>query len=335
MNKILTRCAHYVWYEDIFIATWLTAFTMLFIDIVRLRRFLYRKGFFKSTTLPCPVIIVGNISVGGTGKTPLVIALADYLKQAGYRPGIISRGYGGKHTTAVLVTADSSAQQVGDEAVLMANRTACPVTVAVDRVAAAQLLLEKTNCNLILSDDGLQHYALQRTLEIAVIDGERRFGNNNCLPGGPLREPLERLDEVDLIVVNGTAESEREIPMTIHADIAINLLSGEQKPLTDFNGQPCHAIAGIGNPERFFNLLASFGVTGENHAFADHQVFNAKHITFKDNRPVLMTEKDAVKCTAFATEKHWFVPISATLADSFFSQLLTLLTQKSHGQKTA
>lgn len=335
MNKILTRCAHYVWYEDIFIATWLTAFTMLFIDIVRLRRFLYRKGLFKSTALPCPVIVVGNISVGGTGKTPLVIALAEHLKQAGYRPGIISRGYGGKHTAAMLVTDSSSTQQVGDEAVLMAKRTACPVAVAVDRVAAAQLLLEKTSCNIILSDDGLQHYALQRTLEIAVIDGERRFGNNNCLPGGPLREPLERLDEVNLIVVNGTAESEREIPMTIHADIAINLLSGEQKPLTNFSGHPCHAIAGIGNPKRFFNLLASFGVTSENHAFADHQVFKAKQITFKDTRPVLMTEKDAVKCTAFATEKHWFVPISATLPDSFFSQLLTLLKQKSHGQKTA
>lgn len=335
MKKILSRIAQYVWYEDVFIATWLTAFSMLFIDIVRFRRFLYRKGFLTSTALPCPVIIVGNLSVGGTGKTPLVIALANYLKQQGFRPGVISRGYGGNHKAeAIQVTASSDPQQVGDETVLIAKQTGCPVAVAAKRVEGAQLLLKNTDCNIILSDDGLQHYALKRDIEIAVIDGERRFGNNSCLPGGPLREPLERLNEVDFIIVNGTPAEGREIPMTIKADMAINLRSGEQKPLAEFKGQPCHAIAGIGHPERFFNLLASYGLSIENHSFPDHHVFSAKEINFRDPKPVLMTEKDAVKCTGFVNDKHWYVPVSVHLPDTFYSQLLNLL-KNHHGQKTA
>jgi tetraacyldisaccharide 4'-kinase len=329
MKKILSRIARYVWYEDVFIATWLTAFTMLFIDIAKFRRFLYRKGFLKTTTLPCPVIVVGNISVGGTGKTPLVIALANYLKQQGFRPGIISRGYGGKNCGAISVSADSSPAQVGDEPILIAQKTGCPVAIATKRVEAAQLLLNQTDCNILLSDDGLQHYALKRDIEIAVIDGEQRFGNNNCLPGGPLREPLERLNEVDFIIVNGNPAEEREIPMTITADIAINLSTGEQKQLADFKGQTCHAVAGIGNPDSFFALLANYGLTTENHSFPDHHFFKAKQITFKDSKPILMTEKDAVKCTEFATDKHWYVPISAHLPDSFFQKLLNLLKQKS------
>lgn len=326
MKKILSRIAQYVWYEDVFIATWLTVFTMLFIDIVRLRRFLYRKGILKSTALPCPVIIVGNISVGGTGKTPLVITLAKQLQQAGFHPGIISRGYGGSHKTeAMQVTGHSHPEQVGDEAVLMAKQTGCPVAVAAKRVEAAQLLLNNTDCNIILSDDGLQHYALKRDIEIAVVDGERRFGNNNCLPGGPLREPLERLNEVDFIIINGTPEETREIPMTITADVAINLITGAQKSLAEFKISNCHAIAGIGHPMRFFNLLAAHGLSTENHSFPDHHVFTAKEINFRDSKPVLMTEKDAVKCTAIATNKHWYVPISAHLPDTFYSQLLNLL----------
>jgi len=331
MKQFFTRCAHYVWYKDIYIATLLIVFTMLFIDVSRFRRFLYQKGFLKSTRLSCPVIIVGNISVGGTGKTPLVMALADYLTQAGYRPGIISRGYGGKNKEAVLVTEHSTPQEVGDEAVLMAKRTACPVAVAVERVKAAELLREKTGCNLILSDDGLQHYALQRDIEIVVLDGQRRFGNNNCLPGGPLREPLERLHEVNFIVVNGTPEQEREIPMTVLAENAINLKTNAQKPLSDFIGKPCHAIAGIGNPSRFFELLVTHGLTTENHPFPDHHVFKAKQLQFKNGFPVLMTEKDAVKCTEFASENHWVVPISVHLPETFFSQLLTLVKKPHNG----
>lgn len=331
MKKILNRWAQYIWYEDVFIATWLTAFTMLFIDLVRFRRFLYRKGWLKSTALPCPVIVVGNISVGGTGKTPLVIALAQRLKEAGYRPGIVSRGYGGQQTEATIVTEHSAAQQVGDEAVMLVKRTGCPVAIAAKRIDAAELLLKTTACNLILADDGLQHYALRRTLEIAVIDGERRFGNNNCLPGGPLREPLERLDEVDFIVVNGVPETEREIPMTIQATVAVNLRTGEEKPLSEFSGQTVHAVAGIGYPTRFFNFINDLGIETVNHPFPDHHVFTAKQLVFKDNHPVLMTEKDAVKCAALVTERHWAVPISAILPESFYFQLLTHLSDSHHG----
>jgi tetraacyldisaccharide 4'-kinase len=334
MKNLFQRWANYVWYQDVFIATWLTGFTMLFIDFVRFRRFLYRKDFLKSTTLPCPVIIVGNISVGGTGKTPLIIALAHYLKQKGFRPGIISRGYGGKNCGAISVSVDSSPAQVGDEPLLIAQKTACPVAIAIKRVEAAQLLLNEFNCNIILSDDGLQHYALKRDIEIAVIDGMRRFGNANCLPGGPLREPLERLNEVDFIIVNGVAEEAREIPMSFTAEVAINLKTGEQKPLIEFKNQTCHAIAAIGNSEQFFTFLATKGLTTKNHPFPDHHFFKAKQIHFKDQNPVLMTEKDAVKCSEIATECHWYVPIIAHLPDTFYSQLLNLL-KNHHGQKTA
>jgi tetraacyldisaccharide 4'-kinase len=337
MKNFFSRIAQYIWYEDVFIATWLTVFTLLFIDVVKFRRFLYRKGIFKSSSLPCPVIIVGNISVGGTGKTPLVITLANYLKQEGFRPGIISRGYGGHHQEddVISVSAGSDPYQVGDETVLIAKQTNCPVAVAAKRVEAAQWLLKNTDCNIILSDDGLQHYALKRDIEIAVVDGERRFGNNNCLPGGPLREPLERLNEVDFIIVNGTPQEQREIAMTIKSDIAINLSTGEQKSLSEFKEQPCHALAGIGHPLRFFNLLAAHGLTTKNHSFPDHHIFTAKEINFSDQKPVLMTEKDAVKCTAIATDKHWYVPINAHLPDTFYSQLLTKLNKTDNGQKTA
>jgi tetraacyldisaccharide 4'-kinase len=257
-----------------------------------------------------------------------VIALAERLTKEGFRPGIISRGYGGKNCGAISVSADSSPTQVGDEPILMAKKSGCPVAVATKRAEAAQFLISEKNCNIILSDDGLQHYALQRDIEIAVIDGERRFGNNSCLPGGPLREPIERLNEVDLIVVNGTSEEAREIPMQFVAEMAVNLKTGEQKPLIEFKGQSCHAVAGIGNPERFFNLLTATGLTTKNHPFPDHHFFTAKQINFKDALPVFMTEKDAVKCTTFASDKHWFVPIAAQLPESFFTQLLNLINKK-------
>jgi tetraacyldisaccharide 4'-kinase len=330
IKKLLNRWAQFVWYDDVFIATWLTPFTMLFIDVARFRRFLYRKNWLKTTKLACPVIIVGNISVGGTGKTPLVIALAEFLKQQGFKPGIISRGYGGKQTEATLVTADSNPALVGDEAILLAKRSGCPVAVAEKRAAAGELLLKQFNCNVILSDDGLQHYALARDIEIAVIDGERRFGNNNCLPGGPLREPLERLNEVNFVVVNGTAQQEREIPMSLTAQTAVNLLSGEEKPLVAFKGESCHAVAAIGHPQRFFNLLAGYGIKTENHSFPDHYHFKAKDLQFKLQQPLLMTEKDAVKCTAFATVDFWYIPVCAEVLDAFFQNLLELLN-KQHG----
>ncbi len=329
MKKTLARWMENIWYKDPIIGTWLMPLGFLFSDIARFRKFLYQVGFLKKHRLPVPVIIVGNITVGGTGKTPLVIWLAIWLKDAGYRPGIISRGYGGQSGSwPQSVDAGSDARQVGDEAVLIAKQTQCPVVVAPLRVAAGQQLLRQSDCDVILSDDGLQHYALGRDIEIAVIDGERRFGNGYCLPAGPLREPINRLQSVDFIVVNGEKAEANEFAMQLVGDTAVNMATGEQKPLAEFAATPCHALAGIGNPERFFKLLAAAGLACFPHSFPDHYQFQQTDIVFADANPVLMTEKDAVKCTAFASQRHWYVPVTAVLEAGFTEQLLTLLKRK-------
>jgi len=328
MKKTLTRKLTDLWYKDLVIGGALMPFGFLFADIVRFRKFLYRHniGQFKTERLPVPVIIVGNITVGGTGKTPLLIALAQLLKNQGYKVGIISRGYGGDSVPR-RVTPDSNPQQVGDEALIIARQTGCPMAVAPLRVEAGKLLLEHAECNVILSDDGLQHYALHRDIEIAVIDGERRLGNGYCLPAGPLREPPQRLQSVDFIVVNGNKAEPNEFEMHITGDTAVNLVTGECKPLSTFADEnQLHALAGIGNPDRFFKLLTDHKLTFTAHSFPDHHVFQAQDINFKT--PVLMTEKDAVKCTDFATEQHWFVPVTATVDSQFTEQLLTLLEKK-------
>ncbi len=333
MKKILEYWVNKFWYEDYYLASWLSPLAYLYIDIVRFRRFLYRQGFIKSHRFSVPVIIVGNITVGGTGKTPLVIYLAQQLQEAGFKPGIVTRGYGGNSDHYPLIVDNkTNTQQAGDEAVLIATKTACPVAASPIRSDAAQLLLDTQNCDIILADDGLQHYALQRDIEIIVIDGKRRFGNNFFLPCGPLREPQERIREVDFVIINGGEPQDEEILMTLVPNVAINLVTHEQRTLTEFNSQNCHAIAAIGHPQRFFDMLATFGLKTENHIFADHHVFKKRHINFKDNLAVLMTEKDAIKCGEFASEQHWVVPVQPQLPSSFFNQLLTLIKQ--HGQKT-
>ena len=333
MKTILERWANKFWYEDYYLASWLSPLAYLYIDIVRFRRFLYRQGFIKSRHFPVPVIIVGNITVGGTGKTPLVIYLAQQLQQAGFKPGIVTRGYGGSSDHYPFVVDNkTSTQQAGDEAVLIATKTACPVAASPLRADAVALLLETKNCDIILADDGLQHYALQRDIEIVVIDGKRRFGNNFFLPCGPLREPQTRIKEADFVIVNGGQAQDEEILMTLSASVAVNLVTHEQRKLTEFNSQNCHAIAAIGHPQRFFDMLVTFGLKTEDHIFADHHVFKKRDINFKDQLPVLMTEKDAIKCREFASDQHWTVPVQPQLPDSFFNPLLTLIKQ--HGQKT-
>jgi tetraacyldisaccharide 4'-kinase len=327
MKNTLTRWLVDVWYKDPFIGVWLSPLGFLFSDAVKFRKFLYRRGLLKTHTLPVPVVVVGNITVGGTGKTPLIIWLARFLKDSGYRPGIISRGYGGQSESwPQMVAANSDAKNVGDEALLIAKQTGCPMAIGPLRVEAATMLLNKSDCNIILSDDGLQHYALNRDIEIAVIDGERRFGNGYCLPAGPLREPIERLQSVDLIIVNGEKSEDDEFEMQLTGDMALNLITGEQKPLQEFNN--CHALAGIGNPERFFKLLASSGLTCITHSFPDHYQFQRNDIEFGDNKSVLMTEKDAVKCAAFAGKQHWYLPVKAVPEPGFAEQLLNLLSEK-------
>ncbi|MDQ7090202.1 MAG: tetraacyldisaccharide 4'-kinase [Methylococcales bacterium] len=331
MKKILERWANKFWYEDYYLASWLSPLSYLYLDVVCFRRFLYRHGFLKSRAFPVPVVIVGNITVGGTGKTPLVIWLAQQLQQAGYNPGVVTRGYGGKSEDyPFIVDKKTTTEQAGDEAVLIADKTTAPVAVSPLRVEAVQRLLDEKKCDIILADDGLQHYALQRDIEIVVIDGKRRFGNNFFLPCGPLREPQERIREVDFVILNGGIPQDNELLMTLKASVAINLVTDEQKKLSEFSTQNCHAIAAIGNPQRFFDVLLSTGLTTQNHSFADHHAFKVRDITFKDNFPVLMTEKDAVKCRDFATEQHWFIPVEPQLPDTFFNHLLTLIKQK-HG----
>ncbi len=332
MKKTLARWAEDVWYKDPFIGTWLMPLGFLFSDAVRFRKFLYRIGVLKKHKLPVPVIVVGNITVGGTGKTPLIIWLARLLKEAGYKPGIISRGYGGQaESWPQWVDSQSNATRVGDEAMLIARQTACPMAVGPLRVDAARLLLDLSDCDVILSDDGLQHYALARDIEIAVIDGERRFGNGYCLPAGPLREPINRLESVDFRIVNGEPAEDNEFAMQLAGDQAVNLANGERQALQAFRGVQCHAVAGIGNPDRFFQLLAKAGLSCENHSFPDHYPFQCGDITFDDDAPVLMTEKDAVKCTAFAGQQHWAVPVTAVLAPGFSEQLLNILGEKYNG----
>lgn len=331
MKKTVSRYLLDIWYKDHFIGAALLPLGFLYADFAKFNRWLYKVGRKKSEALPVPVVIVGNITVGGTGKTPLCIYLANLLKSEGYRVGIISRGYGGEKTTAKMVLPSSKPSEVGDEALLIAAQTGCPMAVGVNRVEAGKFLLQHAPCDVILADDGLQHYALKRDIEIAVIDGQRRFGNGICLPAGPLREPIERLNSVDFVVVNGKPiedTSWHEWQMQLLGDSAVNLKTGESKPLADFKNLSCHALAGIGNPERFFTQLEKAGIVQRtDHSFPDHHVFSEKEINFKE-MPVLMTEKDAVKCKNFVTQNHWVVPVSAKLSADFNEHFLTLLKAK-------
>jgi len=262
--------------------------------------------------LAVPVIVVGNISVGGTGKTPLVIWLVAYLRNAGWKPGIISRGYrGNAGDWPQLITRDSDPRVIGDEPLLIVRRSGTPVAVGPDRIKAARILLDQSECDLIVSDDGLQHYPLERDIEIAVVDGQRRYGNGSCLPAGPLRDPIDRLKSVDLIVCNGDPEN-GEIAMGLCGEFAVNLCHPEKKiALTEFIPKTCHAIAGIGNPQRFFDHLRGFGLQCDEHAFPDHYTYRCEDLVFPDETPILMTEKDAVKCEAFGLDNCWYVPVDA------------------------
>jgi tetraacyldisaccharide 4'-kinase len=275
------------------------------------------------------VIVVGNITVGGTGKTPLVLYLLEQLQEQGFKPGVISRGYGGKSTVyPQLVTANSMAFAVGDEPLLLAKRSGCPVVVDPNRPRGARYLLENHDCNLIISDDGLQHYALARDIEMVVIDGKRRMGNGLCLPAGPLREPVSRLQSVDFVLVNGEAKT-HELAMQLKPLQWVNVAEPARTlPLSAFQGKKVHAVAGIGNPQRFFETLQTLGCEASVQAFADHHRYVASDLAFADGLPVLMTEKDAVKCQAFAKQQHWYLQIAAELPSTFMLQLLAKLQSR-------
>ena len=329
----MKRLDHY-WYErgiiPFLLILPLLPLSQIYCGVVGIRRLLYRLSILKHQKLPVPVIIVGNINIGGTGKTPLVVYLCALFKRNGYQPGIISRGYKGKaQVWPQIVTSNSNPSLVGDECVLLANRTHCPLVAGPDRVAAALRLLESKKYDIIISDDGLQHYALDRDTEIVVYDAQRQFGNGYCLPAGPLRESINRLKSVDIVVSNGDSQA-ADFNMHLHLFSIINLKKQEVRSgLDEFKNTNIHAVAGIGNPERFFTQLTNAGLVIMRHSFADHHDFIETDLNFADGLPVLMTEKDAVKCRKFAKQNHWFVPVEASISEAFDKQIL----EKIHSRK--
>jgi tetraacyldisaccharide 4'-kinase len=313
-----------VWYDRH--APWFSSVLLplswLFGAVVACRRAAYRVGLLPRVRVGRPVIVIGNVTVGGTGKTPFTIWLATWLQKQGVRVGIVLRGYGG--TSAHWprdVSGDSSAEEVGDEAVLLASRTGAIVVAGPDRVAAAQRAIER-GAEIVLSDDGLQHYRLARDREVVVIDGRRGVGNRRLLPAGPLREPVSRLAQADLRVVSwrdGSARSLTPAPATIQACARLTeataLVGGETRPLESFRGSRVHAVAGIGHPQQFFAALQEFGIDVAPHALPDHARLTAADIRFPDQLPVLMTEKDAVKCFRVADQRHWAVRMDVMVSE--------------------
>ncbi len=301
-----------------------------------LRRFFYRIGLLRSYKLPHPVVIVGNITAGGTGKTPLTLWIVRLLREQRLSPGIISRGYRGHNKMPRQVHAASNPDEVGDEPLLMAKASRCPVWIGRDRVAVAQALLKANpQCDVLVSDDGLQHYRLRRDMEIAVVDGERLFGNGKLLPAGPLREPVTRLKSLDAVVINGVAKKdEDQYQMYLVGDIFYNLAVPERcQNAAAFRNKQIHAIAGIGNPQRFFSHLRALGLSFFEQAYPDHYRFSAEDLQI-DADVILMTEKDAVKCFGFATEKCWFLKVEARMEAAFSVKLLQNI-RNYHGSEAA
>ncbi|MBC9251352.1 tetraacyldisaccharide 4'-kinase [Pseudomonas alcaligenes] len=273
---------------------------------------------------PVPVLVVGNITVGGTGKTPLILWLIEHCRARGLRVGVVSRGYGA--TPAQLpwrVRSEDAAAVAGDEPLLIVQRTGVPLMIDPQRARAVQALLKQEALDLILCDDGLQHYRLARDLELVLIDVARGLGNRRCLPAGPLREPAERLDTVDAVLFNGAAgDSTEGYAFNLQPSVLVNLRSGARLPLTHFPaGQAVHAVAGIGNPQRFFNTLEALHWQVLAHPFADHATFTPAALDFGDDLPLLMTEKDAVKCRSFAAEHWWYLAVDAQPSPAFVDWL--------------
>ncbi|CAK0762811.1 tetraacyldisaccharide 4'-kinase [Gammaproteobacteria bacterium] len=318
-----------VWYGGHPLGWILRPIGMLYCVVATIRHQGYRRGWFSATRLPVPVIVVGNLTVGGAGKTPLVLWVIRFLVAQGRRPGIISRGYGGRVGDLPReVGANDDPSEVGDEPLLLARRAGVPVAVCRWRARAGELLHTRHGCDCLVADDGLQHYALARDVEIAVTDRTRGLGNGRCLPAGPLREPIGRLAQVALRVAHGPPEP-GEHTMTLNPGDAVALIDGiTSRPLATFRDTPVHAVAGIGHPPRFFATLRAAGLTVIAHPFPDHHSFRPAELVFGDGLPVLMTEKDAVKCATFASVGQWYVPVAAQLAPEFGICLLELLDEK-------
>jgi tetraacyldisaccharide 4'-kinase len=319
------------WQRITLVSIALLPLTALFALVSSLRRCAYAAGFLRKVRVAAPVVVVGNLSVGGTGKTPVVIWLVNALRAHGYTPGVISRGYRGNEQLQGI-DAQSSADVAGDEPVLIARHTRCPVWVGRDRAAAAASLLDANpQVNVLISDDGLQHYRLARDCELVVINANRQFGNRLLLPSGPLREPVKRLHTVDAAIINGRARASDELSrlptqlfeMRLEGTAFCNLVDESRRASPgDFAAKRVHAVAGIGDPDRFFAHLRALGLSFEPHAFPDHYVFRSRDLEFDDADAVLMTEKDAIKCVRFARENWWSLPVQARIDEALVNLVI-------------
>jgi tetraacyldisaccharide 4'-kinase len=316
----------------------LLPFSGLFRVCVAIRRWFYRIGLLKTYRATAPVIVVGNLTVGGTGKTPFVIWLVNFLRSQGYHPGIVSRGVGGKkHYHPHCVTHDDEASLVGDEALLLLQNAGCPVVIGMDRAAAVSELLKYAVCDIVISDDGLQHYRMGRDIEIILVDGERNLGNQQLLPAGPLREPVSRLQTVDMVVINGGSESD-VCTMSLKPVEFVSVSHPETiMSFEAFPRQKVNAMAGIGHPQRFFSVLSNAGFDVSSHVFPDHHAYASSELNFAESWPILMTEKDAVKCKAFADQRYWFLRVepvmSSAVEEKILLKLSTLKKVNNHADK--
>src|SRR5579863_1247509 len=324
------------WYRERAAPSLLQPLALVYGAVIALRRHAYAADWLRRGAAGKPVVVVGNLTVGGTGKTPFTIWLAQKLSAAGLRVGVVSRGYGRTDQALRAVAPQADWREVGDEPLIIARHSGAAVVVGADRLAAARELAPRVD--VVLADDGLQHLALARDCEIILVDGVRGFGNARLLPAGPLREPLRRLAAADAVVVNGAQQhaslarlsGSNVYGMTLAPEEVVHLGSGARRALSAWGGMRVHAVAGIGNPARFFAQLRGCGIEPIEHAFPDHHVFCAPELAFADELPVLMTEKDAVKCTAFADPRLWYVPVSAQLAPEAARALLARVLTRVH-----
>jgi tetraacyldisaccharide 4'-kinase len=331
-----------LWYGNARGAALLAPLASVYGAVMSVRARAYDLGMLRRYGVGSPVVVVGNLTVGGTGKTPLVAWLARELTKAGYRVGILSRGYGSRARVPRLVAAGAHWQDVGDEPLWLAQSTGCVTAVGTDRVAAGRLLSVE-GVNVIVSDDGLQHLRLASDCRIVVVDGERGFGNGRLLPAGPLREPIAALSRADAVIVNGAAPAAvlgssvpagaALIEMQLVPSAACALAGPARRTLESFRGAPLHAVAGIGNPARFFRMLRSCGLEVVEHAFPDHHPLVARDLEFGDDLQVLMTEKDAVKCRAFARARLWYVPVAAQFTGAAAQELLARVIARLKGYR--
>lgn len=317
--KRLTVWLNHIWYDKTVFRFLLWPFSLLYLIVVLIRRTFYQMGLLKSEQFSVPVIIIGNIVVGGTGKTPLVIELTKQLQNRGFKPGIVSRGYGGNRGSQVLaVTGDSDPMICGDEPVLLAQKTQVPIVIAKKRSLAVKKLLNDFACDIVLSDDGLQHYSLKGDIEIAVVDAKRKNGNGFCLPAGPLREPASRLATVDFVLLNG-------VDFKIQSNAFYQLINPENQKLASEFSEKVHAVAGIANPVNFFKECQESGLRIFEHPFPDHHRFTREDLNFSDDAPVIVTEKDAIKIRQFGLTNVWVLPITAVIPSDFINKLTTEL----------